>query len=187
MGTNVSVLLTLRNAEKDVGNCLKSLLDQTFNDFEVVIVDDVSTDKTREIIEKFKDQRVKYLRNKRLLGLSGSRNKCLQYATGDYVFFTDGDCIVSKNWIEEGLKYLKTSDCIGVEGKTYYVSKEYKPTRSDDVVDNLTGGQYPTCNMSYMKSTLNNIGGFDERYTYMEDRDLASVQRSLEKYVSIQT
>lgn len=181
LGTSVSILLTLRNAEKDVGKCLTSLLDQTFTDFEVVIVDDVSTDKTKEIIQKFKDQRVKYFRNERLLGLSASRNKCLKYATGDYVFFTDGDCIVSKNWIEEGLKYLKTSDCIGVEGKTYYVSKEYKPTRSDDVVDNLTGGQYPTCNMSYMKSTLNSIGGFDERYTYMEDRDLASRAKRLGK------
>ncbi|MGD0645050.1 MAG: glycosyltransferase [Candidatus Bathyarchaeia archaeon] len=181
MGTNVSVLLTIRNAEKDIGLCLTSLLNQTFSDFEIVIIDDVSNDKTKEIIEKFEDPRVRYFRNERWLGLSASRNKCLKYATGDYVFFTDGDCLASKNWIEEGLKYLKTSDCIGVEGKTYYVSKEYKPTRSDDVVDNITGGQYPTCNMVYVKSVLNDIGGFDERYTYMEDRDLALRAKRLGK------
>jgi glycosyltransferase involved in cell wall biosynthesis len=179
--TNVSVLLTIRNAEKYIGFCLTFLLDQTFSDFEIVIIDDVSNDKTKEIIEKFEDQRIRYFRNKRWLGLSASRNKCLKYATGDYVFFTDGDCLVSKNWIEEGLKYLKTSDCIGVEGKTYYVSKEYKPTRSDDVVENINGGQYPTCNMVYVKSVLNDIGGFDERYTYLEDRDLALRAKRLGK------
>lgn len=173
MGTTVSVLLTIRNAEKHVGSCLTSLLDQTFSDFEIVMIDDVSSDKTKEIIEKFEDQRIRYFRNKRWLGLSASRNECLKHATGDYVFFTNGDCLVSKNWIEEGLKYLRTSNCIGVEGKTYYVSNEYNPTRSDDVVENITGGQYPTCNMAYVKSVLDDIGGFDEKYTYMEDRDLA--------------
>ncbi len=181
MGANISVLITVRNAEKHLELCLKNLLDQTFSDFEIVMVDDVSTDKTKEIIEKFKDQKIRYFRNEKQLGLPASRNKCLKYATGEHVFFTDGDCLVSKNWVEEGLKYLKNSDCIGVEGKTYYVSKEYKPTRSDDVVDNIYGGEYPTCNIAYMKSVLNSIGGFDERYTYMEDRDLAFRAKRLGK------
>lgn len=173
LGVNVSILLTIRNAEKYIGLCLKSLLDQSISNFDIVIIDDVSNDKTKEIIEKFDDHRIRYFRNKSRLGLSASRNKCLKYASGDSVFFTDGDCIVSKNWIEEGLKYLETSDCLGVEGKTYYVSKKYKPTLSDDVVENLNGDQFPTCNMAYVKNILNDIGGFDERYTYMEDRDLA--------------
>ena len=173
MGTNVSVLITVRNVEQYIANCLTSLLDQTFNDFEIIVVDDVSSDNTREIIEKFNDKRIRYFRNKNWLGLSQSRNECLKHANGNYVFFTDGDCAVSKNWIEEGLKYLKTADCIGVEGKTYYVSKEYKPTRSDEVVENNTGGLFMTCNIAYKKIVLENIGGFDERFTYLEDRDLA--------------
>jgi glycosyltransferase involved in cell wall biosynthesis len=173
MRNNVSVLLTIRNAEKYIELCLRSLLNQTYNNFNIIIVDDLSNDKTKEIIEKFKDQRIVYLRNEKLLGLSASRNKCLEHATGDYVFFTDGDCIVSENWIAEGIEKLKTSACVGVEGKTYYVSKEYKATRSDDVVENINGGQYPTCNMAYLKKALNTLGGFDVRYFYMEDRDLA--------------
>jgi GT2 family glycosyltransferase len=107
------------------------------------------------------------------LGLSQSRNECLKHANGDYVFFTDGDCAVSKNWIEEGLKCLKTSNCIGIEGKTYYVSKEYIPTLSDDVVENKTGGLFMTCNIAYKRAVLESIGGFDKRFTYLEDRDLA--------------
>jgi len=169
----VSILLTVRNAEKDLGFCLPALLRQTFKAFEIIIVDDASTDHTKEIIEKFDDPRIKYIHNEKCVGLSHSRNICLKNAVGDYVFFTDGDCIVSKNWVEEGLKYFENSDCIGVEGKTYYVSNEYQPTRSDDVVENKTGGEYPTCNMAYLRSVLNGIGGFDERFSYMEDRDLA--------------
>jgi GT2 family glycosyltransferase len=173
VGANVCVLITVRNVEKYISNCLISLLDQTFNDFEIIILDDVSTDNTRRIIEKFSDKRIRYIRNEKWLGLSQSRNKCLEHARGDYIFFTDGDCIVSKNWVEEGLRHLKTADCIGIEGKTYYVSKEYRPTRSDDVVENRTGGLFMTCNIAYKKTVLDHIGGFDESFTFYEDRDLA--------------
>jgi glycosyltransferase involved in cell wall biosynthesis len=173
VGTSVSVLITVRNVEKYIAKCLTSLLAQTFNDFEIIVIDDVSNDKTREIIEKFKDKRIRYFRNKNWLGLSRSRNECLKQATGTYVFFTDGDCTISRNWIAEGLRYLKTANCIGVEGKTYYVAKEYKPTRSDDVVENKTGGLFMTCNIAFKKTILQTIGGFDERFTFHEDRDLA--------------
>lgn len=173
MGTNVSVLITVRNVERYIAHCLTSLLDQAFTDFEIIVVDDVSDDDTKGIIEKFRDKRIRYFRNENWLGLSKSRNECLKHANGDYVFFTDGDCVVSKNWLEEGLKYLKTENCIGVEGKTFYISKEYKPTRSDDVVENKKGGQFMTCNIAYKKNALKKIRGFDERFTYLEDRDLA--------------
>jgi glycosyltransferase involved in cell wall biosynthesis len=181
MHTIVSVLLTIKNSENYISSCLTSLLNQTFNDFDIVIVDDMSDDNTKRLVEKFEDKRIRYFRNTSWLGLSASRNKCLKYARGDYVFFTDADCLVSKNWIEEGLKYLKTPHCIGVEGMTYYVDKGYKPTRSDDIVENRKGGEYPTCNMAYIKNVLNDIGGFDERYTYCEDRDLALRARRLGK------
>ena len=173
MVNSVSVVLTVRNVEKYIASCLRSLLDQTFNDFEVIIIDDVSTDNTKKIIEEFSDTRIKYLRNTKWLGLSSSRNKSLANAIGVFIFFTDGDCIVSKNWIEEGLKHLKMVNCIGAEGKTYYISKDYKPTRSDDVVQNKIGGLFNTCNIAYKKSVLESIGGFDERFTFHEDRDMA--------------
>ena len=109
MGINVSILITVRNVEQYIDRCLKSILQQTFTDFEVILIDDLSNDKTKAIIKKFSDKRIKYIRNTKWLGLSQSRNECLKYAKGDYVFFTDGDCAVSENWIEEGLKYWKAS------------------------------------------------------------------------------
>ncbi|HZK68866.1 MAG TPA: glycosyltransferase [Paludibacter sp.] len=173
MGTNVSVLLTVRNVDKYISYCISALLNQTYNDFEIIIIDDVSSDNTKKMIEKFTDNRIRYIRNTEWFGLSKSRNKCLELANGDYLFFTDGDCAVSKNWISEGLKYLKNTDNVGIEGKTYYVSKEYKSTRSDDVVENKKGGLFMTCNIAYKKQVLKIIGGFDEKFTFHEDRDLA--------------
>ena len=75
METSVSVLLTIRNAEKYLEPCLTALLNQTFSNFEIVIIDDASNDRTKLIIEKFKDQRIRYFRNEKRLGLSASRNQ----------------------------------------------------------------------------------------------------------------
>jgi glycosyltransferase involved in cell wall biosynthesis len=169
----VSVLMCVRNVEKYIGDCIKSILEQTFNDFEIIIIDDLSTDNTKKIIERCNDMRIKYFRNVKWLGISKSRNKGVQYATGDYLFFTDGDCTVSKNWIEEGLRYLKGPNCVGVEGKIYYVSEDFEPTFSDCIMENKNGGNFMTGNMAYKKRVIEDIGGFDENLTYLEDRDIA--------------
>jgi GT2 family glycosyltransferase len=89
------------------------------------------------------------------------------------VFFTDADCTVSKTWLEEGFNVLKNTQAVGVEGKTVYVSENYKPTRADAVMENRFGGQFLTCNIGYRRSALLRVGGFDERFSYLEDRDLA--------------
>ena len=170
--TTVSVLMCVRNVEKYIGNCIKSILEQGFTDFEVIIVDDLSNDRTQSIIEKFNDKRIKYFRNKKWLGISKNRNLGMKYAKGQFVFFTDGDCVVSKNWIAEGLRFLKNPGCAGVEGKIYYVSKNYRPTFSDHTYESKPGG-FMTGNIAYKRSIVENIGGFDERYSYHEDKDLA--------------
>jgi GT2 family glycosyltransferase len=137
------------------------------------VVEDPPYDRTKRIIETFEDKRIAYLRNQRRLGISGSRNKCVELAEGKYLFFTDGDCIVSADWIKQGLRSFADFGCAGVEGKTYYVSEEYQPSYSDRVVENKKGGEFMTCNIAYEKSVIMRIGGFDERYTCYEDRDLA--------------
>jgi glycosyltransferase involved in cell wall biosynthesis len=181
MNAEVTVALSVFNSEEHIGSCIKSILDQTMRDFEVLVVEDPPFDLTEKIIASFKDKRIRYFRNRMRLGISGSRNKCLENAKGKYVFFTDDDCVVSKNWIEQGLVSLREKNCVGVEGKTYYVSENYVPTKSDNVVENRYGDQYPTCNIAYTKSVLNDINGFDERYTYLEDRDLALRAKKLGK------
>ena len=171
--TTVSIVMCVRNVEKYIDDCIGSILNQTFNDFELLVIDDLSNDQTRQKIERFDDKRIKYYRNEKWLGIAKSRNRGLNQATGKYVFFTDGDCVLSRNWIEIGLRRFKDGNCVGVEGKTYYVSEEYKPTRSDGVTENKKGGEFMTCNIAYKKNILEKIRGFDERFVYFDDRDLA--------------
>jgi GT2 family glycosyltransferase len=169
----VTVVLPVYDSERYIRTSIESLLAQTIKNFEIVVVEDPPYDGTKRIIETFADKRIVYLRNQRRTGISGSRNKCIGLARGEYLFFTDDDCIVSANWVEQGLRSFLEFGCVGVEGKTLYVSEEYKPTYSDRVIENKRGGEFMTCNMAYKKSVIQRIGGFDERYTFLEDRDLA--------------
>jgi len=165
--------MTVRNVSATIVDCLQAILRQTFSDFEVIIIDDFSTDDTKRLIQRFDDKRIKYFKNEKWLGISPSRNRGLEKAAGEYVFCTDGDCIVSKNWIEMGVECLQNPSCVAVEGRIYYVSENYKPTFSDHVMENRNGGNFMTGNMAYRKAVLERTGGFDNGYTYFEDRDIA--------------
>jgi len=167
----VSVVICVRNGQKTVGGCLESLLNQTFRNYEIIIVDDASNDRTVEIISGFKDQRIKCFKNKQWLNVAKSRNRGLKHARGKYSFFTDADCTVFKDWIEQGLSCF-TDDCVGVEGRIIYVSEKYQPTYSDQVLENRTGGQFMTGNVAYRKDVIEAVGGLNEKMRYNSDRDL---------------
>jgi len=173
MKPSVSVVLCVRNEEEYIGHCIKSILSQTYEDFEIIVIDDKSNDHTQAIIKKFDDERIRYFRNDRWCGIPRSRNRGLQHAKGEYVFFTDGDCEVPNNWIEEGLKSLKGQSCVGVEGRIYYISEDHKATLSDGVIENINGGQFTTGNVAYKRSAVKAAGGFDERLKRLSDRDIA--------------
>ena len=89
----VSVLTAVFNAEKYIAECLDSLLAQSLSDFEVICVDDASTDKTPQILQEYseKDQRVVYLRLKENGGQAKARNMALRQAKGEYICMLDAD------------------------------------------------------------------------------------------------
>lgn len=98
----ISVILNVYNGERYIERCVDSVLSQTYQDFELIIVDDGSTDSTARIIDRYppiyKQMKVYHTENK---GLSGSRRYGLSKATGDYLIFLDCDDWVEKNWLEE--------------------------------------------------------------------------------------
>lgn len=88
MMPKISVIIPVYNVEKFLSRCLDSVLDQTFKDFEVVCINDGSTDRSEEILQEYakNDQRIKvFTQNNQ--GAAVARNKALQYASGDFVFF----------------------------------------------------------------------------------------------------
>lgn len=171
VGLLVSVIVPVRNGEKCVARCIESILSQTFENFELIMVDDASSDRTSEIINGFKDERIKYIVNKEWRGIAATRNAGIKRASGKYVFFTDADCAVNRKWIEEGLRCFEKG-CVGVEGRIVYVSENYEPTFSDYVMENRNGGQFMTGNISYRRDIVSAVGGLDESLTYLSDRAL---------------
>lgn len=96
---NISIIMPLYNAAKYLEECLDSLLNQTFTDFELICINDASTDATTEILQKYQkeDSRIVILTNEERSGAAYSRNRGMKEACGQYLAFLDGDDIFDEN------------------------------------------------------------------------------------------
>ena len=168
----VSVIIITKNQSRFLIKCINSIIVQSYKNIEVIIVDDNSSDNTKEIIESNKSNKIRYFLNEKKLGLAGLRNFGVLQSRGDYIFFTDSDCLATKNWIEEGMELFLKYDYAGLEGKT--IPEHQNFGISDHFVENYTGGTYQTCNMAYKKEILIDCDLFNEKYDLAyEDIDLA--------------
>jgi glycosyltransferase involved in cell wall biosynthesis len=104
----VSVVMPVYNAEKYIAETIESILSQTFEDFEFIIVNDCSTDKTREIIEKYakQDRRIRLINNEVNLKVSKAANKGVELAKGEYIARTDSDDWSYPYRLEKQVKYM---------------------------------------------------------------------------------
>lgn len=117
----LSVVMPLYNAEKYVEKAIYSILKQTYKDFELVLVDDCSTDKTMEIVSGIKDERINILKNERNFGIAYSRNKALKACTGEYIALMDDDDIATIDRFEKQVTFLDEHDEIDVVGSRYSI------------------------------------------------------------------
>ncbi|WP_428768070.1 glycosyltransferase family 2 protein [Treponema sp. HNW] len=109
-GPLVSVIMGVYNCETTVEDSINSILNQSFNDFEFIICDDASYDKTLEIALKCaqKDTRIRVLRNQVNSGLAPTLNKCIEHARGTYLARMDGDDISKKDRFQKQVDFLET-------------------------------------------------------------------------------
>ena len=101
-----SIIVPIYNVEKYLDFCLKSIKEQTFKDFEVIMVDDGSTDNSSDIAKKYVNEQFKYY-NKKNGGLSSARNYGVQHATGEYILFVDSDDYIASNTLEQLAIHIK--------------------------------------------------------------------------------
>jgi len=121
----ISVIIPVFNVDRYLNECLNSVLVQTFNNIEIILVDDGSTDKTGEICDEFakKDDRIRVL-HKENTGVASSRNFGVDLATGDYILFVDGDDVADKQMIEVLFDNLIKFDAdISICGLQYFDKK----------------------------------------------------------------
>lgn len=117
----VSVVTTAYNIEAYVEKCLESLLAQTHEDIEIIVVNDCSTDKTMDIVGKFTDERIKVVNHSQNMGAGWARRTGIGAATGDYVITVDGDDWLAPDFIEALAKNAEETDADIVSGGITYV------------------------------------------------------------------
>ena len=110
----VSVIIPVFNAGKNVENCIQSLLNQTYKNFEILIIDDGSTDNTLTILEKYeRNKKIKVIHQTNS-GVSTARNLGISEANGKYIGFVDADDRVRPNYLEDLVVAIETEKNIDV-------------------------------------------------------------------------
>ena len=112
------------NEEKYLEEAIESILTQTFTDFELIIVNDGSTDSSLETIKRYNDRRIKLINNSKNLGITKSLNIALKEAKGKYIARQDADDVSLPNRLEEQLKYFEANLEVGVVGTNVYNIRE---------------------------------------------------------------
>ena len=138
-----SVIIPAYNAEKTIARSINSVISQTFDEFELIIVDDGSRDKTKDIVAQFSDDRIKYIFRPNQ-GVSSARNTGIISSSGKYVCFLDSDDEWKENHLEELSKLIeKYTDCgLYVTGYDIRLTDGKILHRSTQVLKNLESGRF---------------------------------------------
>ncbi|MDI6733464.1 MAG: glycosyltransferase family 2 protein [Planctomycetota bacterium] len=150
----VSVIMSVYNTEKFLKEAVDSILTQTFKDFEFIIINDGSTDKTQKIIESYNDNRIIILNNNQNIGASASRNKGLEIARSEYIARMDADDISLPDRLTKQVEFLDKYKNIG------YVSNFFFYTREDGSKINIV--EVPTTNEEIQKASVNSSFSFND-------------------------
>lgn len=133
----VSVIIPIYNNADTIKRCLNSILNQTYKNIEIIIVNDGSTDNVKEILESYNDSRIVIFNNNNY-GVSYARNYGIQNSTGKYIMFVDGDDTLDKNCIEEAMNISSKYNADIVCGEFNKVEKKHnKVSNKNNKVDNL--------------------------------------------------
>jgi glycosyltransferase involved in cell wall biosynthesis len=166
----VSVVVCSYNSERTMESCLASLAVLDYPDYEVIVVNDGSTDRTLEIAEGFPFCRIISQLNK---GLSVARNVGAEAATGEIVAYTDSDCVADPDWLTYLVAKMEAGNLAACGGPNFPPPEDSLvpaavavspggPTHvliSDEVAEHIAG-----CNMAFRRDALLALGGFDPVY-----------------------
>lgn len=171
MNSLISVVVPVYNVEKYLNKCIDSLVSQTYENLEIILIDDGSKDKSAKICDKWKDNdsRIKVI-HKENGGLSEARNVGIDYAQGEYIAFIDSDDWVDKNFIKylhEKLEKYNADIAASTIIKTYKDYNEIQPINrekirftSEEALDTLLSGRdfcAVAWNKLYKKNVIGNI------------------------------
>lgn len=185
----ITVLMSVYNGEKYLSEAVESILNQTFKDFEFLIINDASTDNTRKILKSYKDSRIKIITNKKNLGLTKSLNKGLEIAKGEYIARQDADDISAPERLDKQYHYLNIHQQIFLVGTGAYDIDEkgnIKTTREPLINPDLIKKTLYENNCLYHPSIMfrNEKDNFyREKFLYAQDYDFYLILLSKGKHL----
>lgn len=125
----VSVVMSVYNGAKYLREAIDSILEQTYKNFELIIINDFSSDSTTEILNEYCDVRITILSNSKNLGLASSLNKGIKISRGEYILRMDADDIALPNRIETQVRFMQKNRHIDIAGSAAYYIKNEIETR----------------------------------------------------------
>jgi len=179
----VSVIIPTHNRAHFLRDAIFSVLNQTFQDFEIIVVDDASTDNTSEIVAAFNDERIRFLRHDINKGGSAARNTGILNSQCDYIAFLDDDDEWLPDKLRKQMEILLASPpevggvytgCLDVDKASRKVIRQRIPTKRGNLsrellIENCVGG---TSTILLRKVCLQQVGLFDESLPRSQDYDL---------------
>ncbi len=180
----ISVIMALYNGEKYVKQAIESILHQTFQDFEILVVDDASTDESFKAVQAIHDERIVLLRNEVNSGPSYSRNRAIREAKGDFLAILDADDVAMPERLEMQYEYMQKHDDVDAVGAYIReVDSEGKPLRAVRFPispDELKASFFFRCSIVHSAAFIrrsffiaNNLF-YDDSYTSSQDFEMWS-------------
>lgn len=176
----VSVIMPAYNAEKYIKEAMESILNQSFRDFEFIVLNDCSRDHTEAIIQSFPDSRIVYVKNDQNLGVAGTLNRGLALAKGEYIARMDADDISLQDRLEKQVQYLDAHPKVAVLGTNVelfdengVISTGWSSTDPAQMKVDLLfscGLAHPSVMMR--RNVIQELGGYDLAFEGLEDYQL---------------
>lgn len=175
----ISVVMPVYNGQKYLAEAIESVLNQTFSDFEFILVNDGSFDNTEQIIKEYaeKDKRIVYIKNEKKLGQSEARNRAIKQAIGTFIALADSDDVSLPNRFMEQVAYVEKHKDVDVLGTAFCLFYEGNVGQCKvvlayayDVYNGKPPVHNPTCLIR--KKTFLDFGYYDQNYDNAEDVEL---------------
>lgn len=125
----VSVIMPSWNTSNFIAESIQSVIDQTYENWELIIVDDCSTDNTDEVVAKFTDKRIRYFKNEKNSGAALSRNRALREAKGEWIAFLDSDDLWNPDKLEHQINFMNKHGYTLSYTEYEKIDEESKPLR----------------------------------------------------------
>lgn len=172
MNPKVSIILPTYNGAKYIKASIDSCLNQTYKNIELIIVDDGSIDKTKDIIEAYNDERIKYIKHNKNLGLAEALNTGFANSTGEYLTWTSDDNIYAPNSIETMVNFLNTHSEIAFVYANFYFIDENGEVLQPQKVESPEKLKDRNCIgpcFLYRKEVHETIGDYNSKIKLAED------------------